>query len=77
MLFQKKRTDGYMVTDVRRSGNSAQVTARHEFTDPSGDMQTVYHQYRLQRENVVSNPDLALSLQQQVELLGASVTMAR
>jgi hypothetical protein len=44
------RTRRYEITKVRTYGNEAEVTARHEFLDPWGDREVVYHWYRLYRE---------------------------
>ena len=41
------RTSRYKIYDVRTSRGEVEVAARHEFNDPWGFNQTVYHQYRL------------------------------
>ncbi len=44
-------TQRYDILDVRYDGyNRAKVYARHEFTDPWGAVNTVYHTYSLERE---------------------------
>ncbi len=52
---QNTRTRRYAITDVKVNGNTARVTARHEFEDPWGRVTAVWHYYELQQErrNVV------------------------
>lgn len=49
------QTTGYQIVDVKASDDEAEVTARHDFLDPWGQTQTVYHRYHLfgERGNVV------------------------
>lgn len=43
-------TRRYDVVSVQRYGREAEVTVRHEITDPWGRRQTVYHWYRLEND---------------------------
>lgn len=44
------RTERYTITRVERRGREAEVTARHDYVDPYGYRETVYHWYRLEED---------------------------
>lgn len=44
------RTSNYQILSTRTYRDYAEVTARHEFTDPWGRRVSVYHWYRLEKE---------------------------
>jgi hypothetical protein len=48
--IENVRTRDYEIVRVRRSGGYVHVTARHEFEDPWGGREAVYHTYRLEPE---------------------------
>lgn len=44
------RTVSYRITNVRREGAEVQVTARHEYENPWGGTEVIYHRYKLQQD---------------------------
>jgi len=48
---ENAKTDKYVIESVRTNRGVARVVARHEYTDPSGDPQTVWHTYTLEEEH--------------------------
>jgi hypothetical protein len=48
--IESTRTDRYDIVKVERRGREAEITARHEFTDPWGQREAVYHWYRLEED---------------------------
>jgi hypothetical protein len=48
--IENARTVRYEIVEVRQSGRTARVTARHQFVDPWNQRSTTYHDYFLEQE---------------------------
>jgi hypothetical protein len=48
--IDSSQTVRYEIVEVRRNRGTARVLARHDYTDPWGDRQSVYHTYFLEED---------------------------